>query len=273
MRNRLVWRGLHTAHDLQNVEQTKNEDMKQLFRSTFIGLAVALTTAFASCSDVEREEGGVMRVKLSADASMLTRADVGIVAPEASAFALEVSATEGDYSNRWESLTELTGETRFDVGEYRVKATYGTLDEEGFDKPCFEAESGCRIMPNQTTVVNMTATLANSGVQVSFSEAFLKYFAEWSVELVSAAGARIPFVEGESRVAFVAPEPFDIEVGYTKPNGTEGRKTIAVAEVDARTLYRVKLDVNGGEVGAAKIVVTFDGETEKESVEIEINEQ
>ena len=119
----------------------------------------------------------------------------------------------------------------------------------------------------------MTASLVNAGVRVSRSEAFSKYFTETTVELTSAAGAVIPFVEGESRVAYVAPENFVLKVTYTKPNGTKGSKTFRVNGVQPRTIYTVHLDVNGGEVGQAGIVVEFDDSVNVENVEIEIDEQ
>ena len=58
-----------------------------------------------------------------------------------------------------------------------------------------------------------------------------------------------------------------------KPNGTAGAKSIEVSDVKPRTFYNVRLDVNGGEVGAAKIVVSFDDSVADENVEIEIDEQ
>lgn len=254
------------------VKSHKTDDMKNLFKTAVVGVASLI--ALVSCADAERDsESGILRVKLSTDTSVYTRAESGIVAPEAEAFDLTITSIDGDYTNRWEKLTELTAENKFEVGEYSVKATSGDIENEGFDAPVFVAENSCRIMPSQTALVNLVATLANSGVRVAYTDAFLRYFSEWSVELVSGNGNSFAFGEEESRVAYIAPKPFSIEIDYVKPNGTAGSKSIEVSDVEPRTFYNVRLDVNGGEVGAAKIVVSFDDSVADEKVEIEIDEQ
>ncbi len=246
--------------------------MKNVFKTLFAGVASML--AVVACTDADRDmDSGVLRVKLSTDTSVYTRAESGIVAPDAAEFDLTVSSVDGEYTKRWESLTDLTAETKFEVGEYEVKATYGDVESEGFDAPAFTAENTCRIMPSQTALVNMVATLANSGVRVAYTDAFLRYFEEWSVDLVSGNGNTFAFGQEESRVAYIAPKPFVIEIEYVKPNGTAGAKSIEVSDVKPRTFYNVRLDVNGGEVGAAKIVVSFDDSVADENVEIEIDEQ
>ncbi|MBP3426347.1 MAG: DUF4493 domain-containing protein [Rikenellaceae bacterium] len=249
--------------------------MKRFLRMLMMCMAGGTLMMAPSCTDAEKvEDGGVLRVKLAVDASAVTRAEqMTVAAPEAAAFDLEVATAEGEQVEYWASLEELTADRRFEVGEYQLKATYGDVTDEGFDKTAFEAQAPCRIMPNQTTLVNMTATLVNTGVRVSRSAAFAKYFSNVTVELESAAGAVIPFVEDEQRVAFVAPEGFALKVAYTKPNGTEGNRTFRVSDVQPRTIYNVRLDVNDGEVGSAALVVKFDDSVTVENVEIEIDEQ
>ena len=239
-----------------------------------MSLGAVATLGFASCTNNDtNSEGGVLRIKLTTDTSVLTRADVGIAAPTIEEFDLTVSATDESYTNQWESITELTSEEKFATGDYIVTATCGDATAEGFDMPYFEATSSCRILPTQTTLVNMVAKLANSGVRVSMTSAFVQYFDEWNIELVSAADTHIPFVDNESRIAYIAPEPFSLNIDYVKPNGTEGTKRIDVANVTPCTVYHIRLDVNGGEVGAAQIVVSFDYSTDDENIEIEIEEQ
>ena len=249
--------------------------MKRFLKLTLMCAAAGVLSLATSCTDAvdNGADTGVVRVKLAVDASAVTRAESGVVAPEVADFDIEVASTDGEYTNRWESLTELTTDQRFEVGEYLLTATCGDVAQEGFDKTAFADEASCRVMPNQKSLVNMTAVLVNSGVKVSRSEAFGKYFSEVSVQLTTAAGTAIDFEEGESRIAFVAPESFELKVAYTKPNGTAGSRTFRVSEMEPRTIYNVLLDVNGGEVGQASIVVKFDDSVEVENVEIEIEEQ
>lgn len=248
--------------------------MKHFLKMAMMCVAAGALSFITSCADADQTaDQGVLRVKLAVDSSAVTRAESGIAAPEAAEFDIEIASTDGEYTNRWESLTELTTENRFEVGEYLLTATYGDVAQEGFDKTAFVAEQSCRVLANQTTLVSMTAALVNSGVKVSRSEAFAKYFSEVSVVLTSAAGTVIDFVEGENRIAFVAPESFELKVDYTKPNGTAGSRTFRVKEMQPRTIYTVLLDVNGGEVGQASIAVKFDDSVEVENVEIEIEEE
>ena len=95
----------------------------------------------SSCTDAvdNGADTGVVRVKLAVDASAVTRAESGIVAPEVADFDIEVASTDGEYTSRWESLTELTSDHRFEVGEYLLTATCGDVVQEGFDKTAFAA--------------------------------------------------------------------------------------------------------------------------------------
>lgn len=264
--------------DVQNCalfERNKNNnDMKHFFRLAAACAALFTAVGATSCTDAEQNDNsGILRVKLAVDATATTRAEQTLTAPEISDFDLSITSADESYSNHWESLSDLTSETRFEVGEYNLAATCGDITNEAFDAPCFGATSSCRILPNQTTLVNMTATLANCGVRVTQSEAFLKYFSDWTISLVSAAGTTIPFVEGEERTAYIAPAKFKIKVTFTKPNGTTGSRTIKVSDVQPRTIYTVRMDVNEGEVGESQIVIRFDDSVTTENIEIEIDEQ
>lgn len=243
-------------------------------------IAIILTTFAAAlllggCSDSDKgfSDGGNLRVKFTADTAVGRASASDIVAPAEAGFDLKIVDSEGKDCGYWQSIADYSSDKRFDAGTYVVSASYGDAQSEGFDKPAFTAESRCSILAHQTTVVNLTATLANTAVAITRTDAFKNYFTESRVKVVTGLDSEIEFTASESRLAYVAPRDFSIVVSYVKPNGKPGSTTIPVTSVEARKFYNVRLDVNNGEVGAAKIVITFDDSTTDEDVEINIEEE
>lgn len=240
-----------------------------------ISVVFACTVAVAGCTRSDNTAAqGNFRVKFTTDTALATRASADdITAPVTDSFDLVVKDASAVEVKRWSSISDYEPDTKFDAGNYTVIASCGNMRDEGFGKPCFRGEAECRILANQTTMVNLVATLANTAVAVSPTDAFKGYFTAYSVELVSSLGNSIPFVTDESRIAYVTPAPFKINVDYTRPDGKQGNAVITVNDVKPRTFYNVHLNVNNGEVGTAQITVSFDDSTQNENIDINIEEE
>lgn len=244
------------------------------FRTLALPLIAVLTTV--SCSDNSLESGrGRMSVQLSADDSTveLTRASLGLDKPTAADFALTIADATGEILSEWTSIADYDESINYNVGNYSAKATHGSTSVEAFETPCFEGIEEFTILNDQTTPVVINASIANAVVKIEWSDAFKNYFTDYTFTLTTAAGTEIPFVADETRRAFIDPSTFRVTGTATTQTGASVQINKEFTNIVARTLYTIKFDVNGGNVGSATITISFNDEPVAEiPVNIELND-
>lgn len=235
-------------------------------------LAILVSAAILSgCSEKEGERGryGTITPQLhtSTDAEVVTKA---LTAPAQSAFALTLASADGTYTESWSSIDDYPTDMQHIEGEYTASALCGSPDAEGFDKPCFAGSKSFSVVGNATTPVTIDCALANTGITVTYTDVFRKYFASYSATVTSAAGSEILFAPDESRTAYVKPGDFSVKVDYTRSNGTTGSKSYTVSGVEARQLYNIAFNVNDGAVGGVGISIVFNSDLPSKDVEIDL---
>lgn len=153
-------------------------------------------------------------------------------------------------------------ELLLEVGSHTATATFGDIDQEGFGSPCFGATESFTVVKDDTAVVEMTATLKNMAVRVDYTDEFKAYMSNYSATIARDGAGIATFAKGETRAAFVKPEPFEIKVNYTLPfNGVAertGSRTYTIDEdIDEATLLNIEFGVNGGEVGSVEVTIAW----------------
>ena len=186
---------------------------------------------------------------------------------------IRLSSADGSYSKEWASVAEFPVEQEFKVGDYHFEAYYGNLEEEGFDKPYYYGDQNIKVTDGGTTKVAVTATLANTMVSVSYTEAFTKYMTAYSAELHSEGGAYIFYGADETRPAYLKPGTVSLNVSVTKPNGKTATLKAASFTGKARYHHHVTVDLNHGEVGEVVMVISFDDNTDEQPVEIDLSDK
>lgn len=91
------------------------------------------------------------------------------------------------------------------VGYYLVSAYYGSRTDEGFDKPYFTTAGDgvkCTIHGDRESVT-LPVKLGNTVIKVATTEAFDKYFTDYTFTVTTGAGNKIAFPKGETRGAFI----------------------------------------------------------------------
>lgn len=253
-----------------------NKKTKYLLYATILPIAAI----YASCSDENpwgKDTGqGFISPRLQASAEVKgyssTRSG-DIEVPEASQFALKLEKSDGSYAKSWTSFTNFDTNATFKIGTYTMAASYGDIDDEGIGRPYFYGAAQFEIKENQTTDVSITASLANSMVSLIYTDAFKTYFSDWNGTLHSEGGAYITLPKEETRPIYVKPGNVSILLAITKQNGNAATFQPADFKALPRHHYRITFDVNGGEVGEGKLVITFDETIEKEEVEIDLSDE
>lgn len=153
----------------------------------------------------------------------------------------------------WDTATQLP------AGNYSVKASYGSLEEEGFDKPYFYGSQTFAVQGGQTANVSVPVSLGNTIVKVDCSDDFKNYYKDYSFT-VSRNGADIAtFAKGETKAAFVDGYKLTLEGTLTSESKTKSfsKDYTSLSEATAYTFY---FDVTNA--GGATITVSFNDTVE-----------
>ncbi len=241
----------------------------------FILGVLALAALPVSCS---REKGesldGYVSFSLETDGQVTesTRSNVSDYAalPQAGKFTIVLANSNGDevYNGL---LDGYSSSLALKAGNYSVKAVYGSVSDEGFDKPCFSGSKSFSVTGGGTTTVSIPVSLANSIVKVECGETFKSYYTAYSFTVKTGAGTTIDFPKGETRAAFV--DAYAITVSGTLTN--QGGKTQSFSKeyksLSPKTCYTLRFDVSN--VGGGSVSVSFDESVEDvELTDVDLND-
>ena len=150
--------------------------------------AMAALTILAACSKQSGTEGNV-RIALEQQSKLVdvsTKSSVGdfTTLPSASAFTVKISDAQDNIT----PVTDLSAPVTLTTGNYIASATYGSLSDEGFDKPCFKGEQSFSVNGSGSQTVTIKVKLAGCIVRFSFTEAFTSYFSDYSFTVTTGGG-------------------------------------------------------------------------------------
>ena len=207
------------------------------------------------------------------DVVAVTRADEQIDAPDVSEFALKLMKTDGTYDRSWSSVGDFPVDETFPMGSYKMEASYGDIDKEGFDCPYFYGSEEFIVEEGETTEVNITASLANSMVSVNYTEAFEQYFKNYGMQFHTVGGDYVDYNRGETRPVYLKPGEVKLIISLQKQNDVSATFQPAAIQIQPRHHYHITVDVNQGEVGDAQLSITFDDSIVEDDVVIDLSDE
>ena len=240
--------------------------------------AAVFVLALSSCNDENPWLGndieGGLQISVKADADVTdalpTRATA--LAPDVNDFMVRLTSADASYSGQW-MLSEWDNSRGFHAGEYSLEAYYGDLNEEGYDKPYYHGQTSVNVRPGDVTQAAVTASLANTMVSISYTDAFKNYFSKYSTQLHSEGHDFVNLDPSRDDAVYLAPGKVTVTVDITKNNGKQATIQPAEFTAEARHHYHLTLDVNGGQVGDGQLVVKFDDTLVQEDVEIDLSDE
>ena len=156
------------------------------------------------------------------------------------------------------------------AGNYTVTAEYGSLEEEGFDKPYFQGSASFAITGNQTTAVKIPVSLANTVVKVACTDNLKNYYSDYTFSVCRENSTIATFVKGETKAAFVDGYKLTLK-GEIQSNSGKQAFEKEYTNLDEATAYTFLFDASN--VGGSKITVSFNNTVETIDLgDIEINE-
>ena len=242
--------------------------------------AAAAAVGLASCSDESPwagsdSEGGI-NLSFSADGRVIrqSRADdsVSPVVPTEDSFSIGLTNADGSYSKNWNGVEAFNREGSFPIGDFTLSASFGKLDDEGFNKPYFYGRTAVHVSPAAETDANIVATLANAMVSIRYTEQFKSSFSAYSAAVQTEGHDWVVFAQNEDRPAYIAPSD-EVKLNITLTNFQGKQVTIQPAgfTAKARHHYVVNIGVDGSS-GDLKLNVTFDDDVVAESVNVSLGD-
>lgn len=236
-------------------------------------VAFGLTACSAEDSPLGGSTGSIApEVALDTEVAASARSARSDAELTAEDLVLALTSSDGSYSNSWNGVSAFPTDEKFKTGGYTLTASYGTLENEGFDKPYYFGSTDLTVTENNTTRVSLTAQLANSMISVEYTDNFKGYMQAWSAELHADAGEYIYYAQNETRPAYLRPGATSVNVELTKPNGQTAKLLAANFVTEPRHHYHVTVDLAQG-AGDAVLIVKFDDSVDQEDIEIELSDE
>lgn len=246
--------------------------MKHL--QALIGALILLVAV--SCTKNQVEGYGSVSFALDNNVEIVeqTRSNVSDYTTLPSAENFTITIKDASNATVWSGLISEwgTGEnpSQLKAGNYTVEATYGSLEEEGFDKPYFYGTASFAVTGGQTINVPISVSLGNTIIKVSYSDNFKAYFSDYTFKLTRDNSDIAVFAKDETRGAFIDGYKITVEGEMTGELKTFSYSQ-EYSNLEVATAYTLAFDVNN--VGSATLTVTFNDEVETvELGDIELND-
>ncbi len=238
------------------------------------------TIMFSSCTNEEVgdvDSYGSLGVTLNVDKTLLNVSAEVVRNSDASVntddFKLILENSDGVVKT-WEKYSEFNSKEQFKVGSYKLTASYGDVNIEGFEKPYYQGMENVEITEAGSTNVDLTCTLANSMISIAYTDAFNGYFSDYEVAIHSEGNENIIIGKDETRACYVSPKNIYLTLKLVSQTGVASTFSPGViVNAQPRHHYKVKHDVNNGNMGNAQLIISFDDTVENDDIVIDLSDE
>lgn len=252
--------------------------MNYLKQGILLGGSLLVLTA---CNEAQWEgpsgQGGISLSLTASDAVTearpQTRAESPFMLPDVADFSISLTKIDNTYSRTWAKLADFESEAGFPAGAYTMRAFYGNIEDEGFEKPYFEGVTEVSVLDGREAEVELTAKLGNTMISIDYTDAARKYFSTFTAMLHSDGHGFVDVASEETRPVFLVPGDVTMTVDFKDVDGRGTQVRAASFNAKPAHHYHLTVDVNGGNVGDATLIVNFDELLDVETVEIDMTEE
>lgn len=188
--------------------------------------------------------------------------DASDIVPDEIASALlsfRLTSNDGLYSRTWQDVNAYPRREPLRPGIYQAEAFYGSIEKEGFDKPCIYGSRSANLVSGESYELPLECRIANVVVSMSYAPEALAMFPELTAVVHSSGGTYLPYPSSEHRCAFLRPDDINVYVDLTTETGDQVDFLAAVLpSAQATTLYNVVVAASEGVDGVAEVKVSFD---------------
>lgn len=218
--------------------------------------------AAVSCTKSQTEGNGRVAFAVSSNdvVADMTKSNVSDYTALPAAGDFTITILDESSSQFWSGkISEWDSSTPLPAGNYTVNASYGDIEDEGFDKPYFTGTQTFAVKGGETSSVSVPVALGNTIIKVSCSEYFKKYYSDYTFKLTRGAAEIATFVKDEAKGAFIDGYKIKVEgtlTGELKTYSFE-KEYSGLAEATAYTL-----NFDAPNVGGSTITISFNDTVE-----------
>ena len=224
--------------------------------------SVLALIAAISCTKSQTEGNGRVAFAVSSNdiVADMTKSNVSDYTALPAAGDFTITILDESSSQFWSGkISEWDSSTPLPAGNYTVNASYGDIEDEGFDKPYFTGTQTFAVKGGETSSVSVPVALGNTIIKVSCSEYFKKYYSDYTFKLTRGTVEIATFVKDETKGAFI--DGYKIKVEGTL---TGELKTYSFEKeysgLDEATAYTLNFDAPN--VGGSTITISFNDTVE-----------
>lgn len=218
--------------------------------------------AAVSCTKSQTEGNGRVAFAVSSNdvVADMTKSNVSDYTALPAVGDFTITILDESSSQFWSGkISEWDSSTPLPAGNYTVNASYGDIEDEGFDKPYFTGTQTFAVKGGETSSVSVPVALGNTIIKVSCSEYFKKYYSDYTFKLTRGAVEIATFVKDETKGAFIDGYKIKVEgtlTGELKTYSFEKEYT----GLDEATAYTLNFDAPN--VGGSTITISFNDTVE-----------
>lgn len=236
-------------------------------------LAVMVVALAFACTKNHPEGEGQVSFVLESDFEVVdqTKSSVSQFTALPSSGDFTITITDASSSSVWSGkISDWDTATALKAGNYKVTATYGAIDEEGFDKPYFTGSADFAVVGSQTAEVKINVGLGNTVVMISCTDSFKNYYKDYTFKITRDGSEIVTFAKDETRAAFVDGYKFTLQ-GVVESETRTQTFSNDYSSLDEATAYTFLFDTPN--VGGATITITFNNNVETiELGDLELND-
>ena len=224
--------------------------------------SVLALIAAISCTKSQTEGNGRVAFAVSSNdiVADMTKSNVSDYTALPAAGDFTITILDESSSQFWAGkISEWDSSTPLPAGNYTVNASYGDIEDEGFDKPYFTGTQTFAGKGGETASDSVPVALGNTIIKVSCSEYFKKYYSDYTFKLTRGAAEIATFVKDETKGAFIDGYKIKVEgtlTGELKTYSFEKEYT----GLDEATAYTLNFDAPN--VGGSTITISFNDTVE-----------
>ena len=223
--------------------------------------ALALIAA-VSCTKSQTEGNGRVAFAVSSNdvVADMTKSNVSDYTALPAAGDFTITILDESSSQFWSGkISEWDSSTPLPAGNYTVNASYGDIEDEGFDKPYFTGTQTFAVKGGETSSVSVPVALGNTIIRISCSEYFKKYYSDYTFKLTRGTVEIATFVKDETKGAFIDGYKIKVEGTLTGELKTYSFEK-EYSSLDEATAYTLNFDAPN--VGGSTITISFNDTVE-----------
>lgn len=245
-------------------------------KKVYYGLLSLMLAGLVSCAKDEGSSSfeGRIDVRVNTDRSLseaVSRASEEEVVPEAKDFALTIESVDGEVSNSWDNLENFEP-VSVPVGTYKVTASYGDADAEGFDALSYIGTTSVEVKKDETAEATVTCTINKAKVSISYTDDFKSYFSSYSAYVTSSKGNKVTYAADETSGAYFVPGDLGVYLEVTR-QGVSQKVTLNPKNFTAEVKHEYRLTMDVDASTASLNIIFNDNPASEQNVNINISDE